>query len=174
MRGKRAVLAPAALTLVLVASACGGRGNAASSGGDANASDASRNDAQLKFARCMRDHGIDIEDPKPGSGGGVRLAIRGKLGDEKKLEKAQKECQKLAPGGFREPTPEEAEKFKDAALAFARCMRAHGVDMPDPQVDGGRTKIMIRGDRGNEKKVQAAQKACEKLMPGPPTEKEGS
>ena len=28
---------------------------------------------------------------------------------------------------------EEQEKFKQAALANARCMREHGIDMPDPQ-----------------------------------------
>jgi hypothetical protein len=174
MRGKVVVLAPAALAFALVVSACGGTGNAASGSGSAAASDASRNDAQLKFARCMRDHGVEIEDPKPGSGGGFRLAIRGNRGDEKKLEKAQKECQKLAPGGFREPTPEEQEKFRDAALAFARCMRAHGVDMPDPEFEGGRTKVTMRGERGDEKKIQAAEKTCQKLMPKPPTQEEGS
>src|SRR4051794_32085321 len=37
--------------------------------------------------------------------------------------------------------PAEKDKAKtspeDAALAFARCMREHGVDMPDPDTGGG-------------------------------------
>lgn len=152
----RTLAAGLALPLALVASGCGGSSEAASGG---SSSSEARNDAQVKFARCMREHGVDVGDPTPGQAG---IVIRARPGDEQKLEKAQKACQKLVPGAFKEPTPEEQEKFKDAALAFARCMRAHGVDMPDPQFDGGRVRSLIprQGPRFEE-----AQRACQKLMP---------
>lgn len=48
------------------------------------------------------------------------------------------------------------------ALKFTRCMREHGVDMPDPEPGGG---IRIRVDKGQEAKVEAAQKACREFDP---------
>ena len=49
------------------------------------------------------------------------------------------------PGASQEPRasvdPEEA------ALAFAQCMREHGVDMPDPQVgSNGEFRVTVNGD----------------------------
>ena len=35
-----------------------------------------------------------------------------------------------------------------AALAFAECMREHGIDMPDPHVDGSR--VMVRGNASSD------------------------
>ena len=162
MRSTAIAAALAACTLVLATSGCGGSGNAATGDGSGNDTAASRADAQLKFARCMREHGIDVEEPKGHAGA---IAIRGKPGDEKRLEAAQKACQKLVPGGFKEPTREEQEKFRDAALKFARCMRAHGIDVPDPSPGHG--GIIVRAPRGSKVKLDAAQKACQKLLPGP-------
>jgi hypothetical protein len=149
------ILAAGAAVLVLAASACGGSGNAAA--GDTT----SREDAMLEFARCMRAHGVDVQTP---SGGG--MTIRARAGDAAKLEAAQKECQKKVPGAIPEPTEEEKQRFYDAALKFARCMRAHGVNVPDPQ-PGGRGGIRIAGPlgRGDKPRFRNAEKACQSLMP---------
>jgi hypothetical protein len=163
MRSTTIVLALAALALVLVTSGCGGSGNAATGDGSGNSSAANRADAQLKFARCLREHGVDVEEPKGRTGA---IGIKGKPGDEKKIEEAQKACQKLVPGGFKEPSQEEQETMRDQALKFARCMRAHGVDVPDPSTSG-RGVIMKVPRQSDRRKVEAAQKACEKLLPGP-------
>ena len=48
------------------------------------------------------------------------------------------------------------------ALKFTRCMREQGVDMPDPEPGGG---IRIRARKGEEGKVEAAQKACKRFDP---------
>jgi hypothetical protein len=62
---------------------------------------------------------------------------------------------------------------KNAALAFSRCMRAHGVpDFPDPNGNG---QIAIStnspsSDLGpNSPQMKTAQEACKSLMPGPGT-----
>ena len=60
----------------------------------------------LRFAQCMRDHGIPMEDPKF-EGGGVRVGINGGKGNappDSKVQAAQKACQSNlpaddAPGG---------------------------------------------------------------------------
>jgi hypothetical protein len=52
----------------------------------------------------------------------------------------------------------------EQALKYVKCMRDHGVDMPDPDPDGRITsgKVAI----GDEAKNQAAQQACQSLVPG--------
>ena len=64
--------------------------------------------------------------------------------------------------------PEASVDPEDAALAFAQCMREHGVDMPDPQVgSNGEMTFSIGVGPGNAdvEKMQAAQEACQDLMP---------
>ena len=59
------------------------------------------------------------------------------------------------------PTPDPQK----AMLAFAQCMRAHGVDMPDPGVGGN---VTIGGGPGNpvdQATMEAAQKACQSKLP---------
>jgi hypothetical protein len=53
-------------------------------------------------------------------------------------------------------------KNRKAMLDFARCMRDNGVDMPDPQFNGGRVTQRMKGGPQNPEKAEAAQKACEK------------
>jgi hypothetical protein len=52
--------------------------------------------------------------------------------------------------------PDDAKK---AMLAYAKCVRAHGVDMPDPVFNGNR--IQQRGPANVDRaKMRAADKAC--------------
>src|SRR6266536_123356 len=61
---------------------------------------------------------------------------------------------------------------KQAALEFAKCMRQHGIDMPDPKFDAnGRMSITVNGKAGasggpDDPKFKAAQQACEHYLPG--------
>ena len=65
-----------------------------------------------------------------------------------------------ADGSVEGPTDPE-----EAALAFAQCMREHGIDMPDPEFTGdGGVAIGIRGDGSTEEEMQEAQEACQPLM----------
>src|SRR5262245_7082251 len=58
-------------------------------------------------------------------------------------------------------TTTAGEDPEDAALAFVRCMREHGVDMPDPSAGGG---IRLTLHPGSKAKADAAQKACQPLL----------
>ncbi len=51
---------------------------------------------------------------------------------------------------------------EDQALKFVQCMRRHGIAMEDPKPGGG---MRMEVNKGNEAKMQAAQKACEKFSP---------
>ncbi|WP_336215611.1 hypothetical protein [Nonomuraea sp. LPB2021202275-12-8] len=113
-----------------------------------------------KFARCMRDNGVDMPDPGPE--GNVRIMSKGPA-DKDKVEKAMKACQSLAPFKDRGPaSPEDQEKMRQ----FAQCMRDNGIDMPDPEPNGA---LKIGGKsavRRDDPKLQEALKACEDKMPG--------
>lgn len=61
----------------------------------ANPNDPKVRDQMLKFAQCMRQHGVDMPDPQPGKG----IQLRVNKGSEAKVEAAQKACQQFAPGG---------------------------------------------------------------------------
>jgi hypothetical protein len=60
-----------------------------------NPDDPKMRDQMLKFAQCMRQHGIDVPDPQPG--GGIQIKVN--KGSEAKVQAAQKACQQFAPGG---------------------------------------------------------------------------
>src|SRR4030095_1995570 len=85
--------------------------------------------------------------------GGARTAHR-------KLDEPQKACGHLMGGGdgAGQIDPEE----RDAMVAFARCMREHGIDMPDPTGDGlVMRKDDDRGPDPSSEQFQAAEKACD-------------
>jgi hypothetical protein len=57
------------------------------------------------------------------------------------------------------------DKAFEGALNFAKCMREHGVDFPDPTRDAnGRVKLVAKATKGTEPKMKAAQEACQKHL----------
>ncbi|CRK57181.1 hypothetical protein [Alloactinosynnema sp. L-07] len=53
----------------------------------------------------------------------------------------------------------------DAGASFAQCMRDRGVDMPDPDGDGGRG-VRVRIPEGADKsKIDAAMAECKQFLP---------
>ncbi len=133
------------------------------------------NEAILKYARCMREQGIDMPDPQVNDGGRAVVAATGAVTggaatDLKAMEAADAKCSHFmvgAAGSFTPPNPEEVEKMKEESLAFAKCMRKHGVDMPDPQFSGDGNVSIGLGGTGEavaidptSKEFQDASKAC--------------
>jgi hypothetical protein len=133
-------------------------------------------DAALAFAQCMREHGIDMPDPQfDENGGKVQFGFSAgdKVGDKQKMEDAQEACQHfLDAASFGKGNAQLDPAEQDKILAFAKCMRDHGIDFPDPQFsDGGMVKV--GGDNGpnfdpKSKEFQDAQQACQSLAPGGP------
>jgi hypothetical protein len=137
-------------------------------------------DAALAYARCMRENGVDMPDPQvaTGSGGEVKIAQEGGAPVSKeKFSAADEVCRHFmadaAPNG---QGPAMSAEDQDRVLAFAKCMREHGIDMPDPDFSGGGFSIRIdagsdndsSGPRGpkDDPEFQAAQEACSSLLPG--------
>jgi hypothetical protein len=182
-----AALAVLLLALGAVASACGssssGDGVAAlddaASTTTAESTDSSdgqdTEEAALAWAKCMREHGVDVPDPQVGDNGQltIRAGSRGRSldpPDSDAFQKAQKACGTPFGRSGRPPiSPEQREQFQEAMLAFAKCMREHGVDMPDPQFsgEGGAFRAIQRGGSGfdpDSPTFQEAQKACQPII----------
>ncbi|WP_097982358.1 hypothetical protein [Streptomyces sp. f150] len=146
-----------AATLALTATACSGDGGGTKDGGSASDSKKTEEDQALEHRKCLREQGLDIPEPKPGENGMGVTIDGGSMGKEK-MEKAFKACEdKAVGGGPKELTQAE----KDKAVAYARCMRQNGFDMPDPKFDGGAMQAAPALKSKDMKKFEKANKACE-------------
>ncbi len=126
----------------------------------------------LKFAKCMRDEGIDMPDPQRQANGGIlqRMGSEDQPVNEAKVEAAQKACRHFMDvgGGAIERDPAKEAEHRDALLAYAKCMRRHGIAMPDPEFSAdGRVTMKLggpgkgeQGPRPESAPFKAADQAC--------------
>jgi hypothetical protein len=182
----------AAIGFAVLLSACGGGGGgdqvASASGESASRSNgddtdkpskAETEEAFRKFAQCMRERGIDVPDPQfdeeggPVIFGGPDQGGEQGPGDPQKFEQADKECRHHLKDVVNQSgpklDPEEKKKMEQQALDFAKCMREHGIDLPDPKFDDGGVQITLGGVDSNDPKLQEAHEVCAKEsgMPKP-------
>ena len=151
----------------LVAAACS---SAAKTGTGAGPAHGSARQSELAFSRCMRAHGIS-DFPDPSSQGGI--ALNGGPGSDLNpssplFKAANSACKPLLPPP-KALSPAQQAAARAQALAYARCMRAHGIsDFPDPNAQGG---IALSPQPGgdlepNNPRFQAANQACQHYQPG--------
>lgn len=148
-------------------------------------------EAMREFARCMRENGVDMPDPQPAADGKpTRMIVGGGPGsddkagrapmDKDKMDKANAACSAIMENVAQDPAhqldPAEEAKMKEQALGFSKCMREHGIDMPDPQFGsgpgGGGMTVTVGGPGGDgngpdpaSPAFQEAQEACSSFMP---------
>ena len=156
-------------------------------------------EAMAAFTACMKEHGVEVgiavaaEDgvtgvtgttgtiggpPLAGPGSGTALDPQEGTAtqlDPKAMEAADAACRDLLPSGMLgDPSATIPPEQVEAMLGFAKCMREHGIDFPDPQFSGGGMSIQIGGEAGDDAQAadpmgeafQAAQEACGSALPG--------
>jgi hypothetical protein len=178
-------LAVAAASSALLAAGCGGGSSGAgvaqlgttttSTNGSSSSAGSGKGDPAA-FSACMRKNGVP-NFPDPDSKGNIRITggqdrSGRKFGldpNSAQFKRAQKACRKLEPNGGR-PSPQQQAREQQQALKYSRCMRSHGVPkFPDPKFQGGGTLLKIGKDvNPNSPRFKAAEKACQKLVPGSP------
>jgi hypothetical protein len=191
---RRALTAAPILIAASLLAACGGSTGSGSeqvasiASGDQSSTEAattsttsstSFQDSLLKFARCMRGNGVDVPDPTFDSNGRPQFQQGGANGafdpNDPKFRAAQEKCGSILQAALPTPSPGQQQQFRDAALKYARCMRQHGVDIPDPDFSnngpgGGGFFGGQLGGRQNDPKFRVANEACrsafEGLFPG--------
>jgi hypothetical protein len=173
----RSPLLVAAVAGALAIGACGGGGGSGGAKSDQDKAFA----GALKFAKCMRDHGIDMPDPQRTAGGGIKQTMNGKPGSKAAMQAAQNACKKYQQlGGGRAPSAAEQAKIKNALLAYAKCMRDHGIDVPDPKFSNGGIQFQLGSRNGrssgpnpNSPAFKAADQACHSTLSGLPQKFKG-
>ena len=132
------------------------------SGGTSGNPQATKRDKAVKFAECVRAHGV-AHFPDPGASGNVNFGVDV---SKEAFTAAVNACKSLEPpgalSGKRSPTQQSA------ALRFAQCVRAHGVpDFPDP-VNGqpliDTTKIPSSNQPGGMTILNAATHKCGNVL----------
>ncbi len=187
MTGNR-VLLPGLLALLAAAvlAACGGSSSAspgvASIAGETTAtstdaatpaaSAADREATLMQASKCMRENGIpDFPDPVVDSSGNARPGegLRGLDQNDPTTRKAFEACQKYFTASRPQFSPDQQQKLQDGLLAYAKCMRENGYDMPDPQFGtggGGPGGGAFRDINRNDPTFKKANTACESILAG--------
>lgn len=161
-RTAAAIIATAGL--VLLAAACGGSPSSTGSDGSSNAR-GSTNSHLVAFSSCMRSNGV-LNYPDPTSSGVIPKETSQQLGvTSSQFQSAQTACQHLLPNGGSGPTQAEAQQARAQALSFSRCMRNHGVTLPDPDSNGRIPDPASFGIDQGSPHFQAANGACAKYRP---------
>lgn len=122
----------------------------------------------LKFARCMRSHGVpSFPDPSNGALSGSSSAGSGGINPSSpQFQSAQQACRSLLPAGAQNGNGgAPSGRF----LKFSQCMRSHGVsNFPDPTVTGNQIGFKLPAGVASSPSFKSAQKACQSVLGGSP------
>lgn len=120
---------------------------------DAGEEKLSDEDQMLKYTECLRENGVDVEDPPAGGEGG--MAVPAVPMDDAGADDAFEKCEEHLPNGG-EPEELTAEDL-DEMRKQAKCLRDHGMDVPDPTAEN---PMMQFNDMGDPEAMEAAMEAC--------------
>jgi hypothetical protein len=144
------------IPLAVIASGCGG-----SSGANLAQKPSDASDDPNAYSACMRKHGVG-NSPDPDSNNVLRM--EGVDRNSPTFQAAAHACASLAPT----PAPPAQQAQEQAQmLAFAKCMRSHGVPkFPDPQTVNGVPQVSTGQLDPNSPIVKAAIVACRSKFVG--------
>jgi hypothetical protein len=173
-RRPRLLVAPAVIGLALASAACGGgppRASVARVGttttalpAGSAAADGPSSRQFVKYAGCMRSHGVLNFPDDPASPVIRALKVSGATSSPE-FQAAAQACEKFAHHGT--PAPQITSQEQADYLRAASCMRNHGIaGFPDPVFLGGNVNFPIPHDM-NTKSTQfrRAREVCEGLIP---------
>jgi len=139
--------AAAAIAAAIAIAACGSNSpSSSSSGGHPTQAEIQQEQQDaVRFADCMRSHGVpNLPDPTT-SPRGFKQALNPSATHSPAFKSAYITCEHLLSGGGPpSQSPAHSQAQVDAFLAFARCLRGHGFpSFPDPTSGGDLTHEMV-------------------------------
>jgi hypothetical protein len=152
----------AAVAATVALAACGSHSGTSTSTASASASTAGSSQQQFvhavtQFAGCMRTHGIPVPDPNSQGDITGSAQLQQEYQNTPEGQAALRACQSYLQNAKPQLTAAQTQEFLQAQLAFVRCMRAHGVQLADPQPNGNLNLTGI--DKGSPQFRRAAN-AC--------------
>lgn len=140
----------------------------------AEAGDTSDEELAFAFADCLRDEGLDVNDPTVDADGTV--VLRSIFGDDvsridEDAQDAIEQCRDLLEGTAfgRGNGGVDPVELQDDLVEFASCLRDQGLDVTDPDLSGG-LGAAARGPEGlfgldlQDPQYQAEVDACSDLI----------
>lgn len=158
--GRRAAPLSVMAGIALLVAACGASPSSSDSSPAAAGGSSSAGRGLVAFAQCMRAHGVT---DYPDSGAPASVAPGSDLDPSNPTyESARRACEYLHPVSH--PNQSQAAQNLAAGLAFAKCMRQHGItSYPDPGPHSGPNGgygVNLSGIDINSPQFKAAQQAC--------------
>ena len=144
-------LIPLVAVVALVLAACGGGSDegvasletaTTAAPDDAADIEVDNEEALTRFAQCMRENDIDIDDPTVDADGNLTFGGSSQEDnieefDQDALQAAFDACEEHLVGVAMGFTSEDLSEFEDTLLEFTQCMRDRGFDMDDPDLSSG-------------------------------------
>lgn len=171
MSTRSLIIVPVTGIALLVIAGCGSS-PATTSGNQASGTPAANSGARAayRYAACMRDHGVsDFPAPQVHVSPGrvaIQQVVKSSFVNSPQFRTAQKACRSIMPGPGNQSPAQLAQQQRARerlALAFARCLRAHGLTgFPDPTPQGQLTPQMVTaaGIDLHAPQVLTAARAC--------------
>lgn len=121
--------------------------------------------AAVQFSQCMREHGHPLPDPTFNDEGfPVYGDVPGAVPDKgAEFDETARTCMEPLRAAYQAAgVPNKKEPDPEELLGFTRCMREHGVEIPDPTVA---EPLQIPKDAYDSPAWQPAAEACGSLLP---------
>jgi hypothetical protein len=171
----RRTLAALVLITGLASTACGGSSGSRlpSAIGSDNVSGAAATTSPAAggltpFFNCVRQHGVNVTAPDPG----VDWAHWSQQTAERnpRWDAASTACQNLLPADLGSQRDLPAAQDLERLRSYAVCMRAHDIEMTDPDPNGnmqinGRLRRVTRAQLDSDPGYKAATAACKDKLP---------
>jgi hypothetical protein len=152
---RRPAIAVATLGVTVAVAACGSGSHSSSTSQTSR-----RVTKQLAFNQCMRARGVPIPDTATTPAAALTAGAPASV-----LQSAIAACRQYEQGAFSTITPKDRSRFTHAFLEYAICLRAHGINVPDPSLTGDSgfgQKLLAAESLPN---FNAANTACRRNLP---------
>jgi hypothetical protein len=137
--------------------ACGGSSSTNTSGTSQGPGQQRAVAALTQFAACARAHGIPVPDPNSQGQISGSEQLKQQYQNTPQGQATLKACGSYLRRAATQLAPANTQQHRQAALLFARCMRAHGIPVPDPGPSG---EINSASINQASPQVQQAARAC--------------
>jgi hypothetical protein len=145
--------------------ACGSSSSTSTSGASQGTGLEQRIAGLTQFAGCARAHGIPVPDPNSQGDIAGSQQLQQQYQNTPQGQAALKACGSYLRQVERQLTPANTQQFRHAVLLSARCMRAHGIPVPDPGPDGRINPAAAASINKASPQFHQAQQACAHLFP---------
>jgi hypothetical protein len=140
--------------------ACGGSSSPNSSAASQGTGQQRAVAALTQFAACARAHGIPVPDPNPQGQIPGAEQLKQQYVNTPQGQATLRACGSYLKKANAQQTAANTQQSRQATLLFARCMRAHGIPVPDPGSNGEINPGAVASINKASPQVQQAARAC--------------